>query len=242
MPSWRRVPGRPWVDDEIYAMLESMLEPMREFVLESKGVAARASVGFNTWDYISDNLFDEYCFDRASMSCQQQWDTLLQSYRAIQDHESKIQSDTRSCVSYWKIYAEERSNKKLPLAFDLEWYKLIEKICAAKIVEENCMKKYRFMCSEFDEINTMSEYEFLSGVSTTTMESQTEVAAGSYDSAAHGRNDKVGFRISTFTSILKCGPGLGRKEGWKALNLILGPRSCFYLQFSSLLFWVEEWL
>ncbi|KAG0605665.1 hypothetical protein M758_9G078400 [Ceratodon purpureus] len=110
-------PTRNWCAEEIHAMLELA----EEAPLENKG--------HDLWDYVSENLWEEYGFDRSPNSCQQLWEGILHSYKSIQDHRSKLLSGGRSYAGCWKLNEDERSNKKLQLASDLDQ---IERIPTAK--------------------------------------------------------------------------------------------------------------
>jgi hypothetical protein len=110
LPRLKGTPCRVWSSEETDAMLKLMNKAPRK---------ARARI----WDYVSENLFDLYDFDRASSSCKGRWLTLLQLHKKILQHESKTPP-----VSFWDMNGDERSEKKLPRTFNFEWCKMIEKI------------------------------------------------------------------------------------------------------------------
>ena len=109
-----------WKAEEICAVLKLAAE------------ASTVDVGPDPWEYVSGSLLKQYNFDRDSSSCERLWGTLLQRYWAIRHHESKVIIGKLSFVSYWEMDEEQRSCKNLPRAFDLEWYKMINSILAAK--------------------------------------------------------------------------------------------------------------
>ncbi|KAG0561548.1 hypothetical protein KC19_9G072300 [Ceratodon purpureus] len=193
-PASKRNRIRIWSDDEKLALLKS-----------TKG-APKMDVEPD-WDYVSDTLWEEYDFDRASSSCQQQWFTLLQSYRAIQDHESRIQSGESDCISYWDMPEAERSRKKLQCTFDFEWCEMIERTVSIFQMQDadlpssnlpfcqwqsnviymdhfssaNCdeVSEDESTDEESEEIDIQIEDEGLSVDSLATFESQTEDTADS---------------------------------------------------------------
>ncbi|KAG0569101.1 hypothetical protein KC19_6G064500 [Ceratodon purpureus] len=90
--------------------------------LELKEEAQEKGMG-KPWNYISEGLRDRYNFDRSAKVCEDHWGTLLKGFKAIRKNES-----SRPCVSYWDMDNDERSRKKLPPTFLLEWYKMMEGI------------------------------------------------------------------------------------------------------------------
>jgi hypothetical protein len=141
-------------------------------VLELTEEALRVDVGLDSWDFVSEKLFKQYDFDRASKSCQKQWNTLLKSFYAIRDHESF------SCVTYWEMDEDLRSKNNLSRVFDLEWCKVIERILTAKSFDEETSSIQMdadlrsFVDLELEEGDTQSEDKGLSADSTATLESQ----------------------------------------------------------------------
>ena len=74
-----------------------------------------------------------YGFDRASISCQQQWGTLLQSYKVVRDHESHLDpAQKHSALDTMG----KRSKNKLRWEFDLEMREILERIRSVKAFED----------------------------------------------------------------------------------------------------------
>ncbi|KAG0557688.1 hypothetical protein KC19_11G149500 [Ceratodon purpureus] len=76
-PARKRIRTRNFSDDEIRAMLELMEETLR------------MGMGPDIWDYVSENLWDQYDFDRDSNTCKNLWGNLLQSYKATCDNDDQ---------------------------------------------------------------------------------------------------------------------------------------------------------
>ena len=93
---------RDWSAEETRTMLEFTEEALTVDVVP-------------IWDFVSENLWDKCGFDRSSNSCKNLWNSLLHSYKATQDDESKI----RACTD-----------------LDLECREIIERILASKSFEE----------------------------------------------------------------------------------------------------------
>lgn len=189
---------RIWSDDERLALLELTEE------------ALELDVGRPDWDYVSEYLLEHYGFDRASISCQQQWSTLRQFYRANQDHESNISGAASG-------------------EFDLKCKEILDRILAANLLDQETIifqtdvdlapsapRRYGFQSSalypdhfgsanneealeyestdeESEETDIETEDKELSGGSTETLDSQAEVTANSDDSddANHGDKTKL---------------------------------------------------
>lgn len=204
----KRNRNRTWSDhDEKLALLELTEE------------APRLDAGPD-WEYVSDNLFEEYGFDRASVSCQMQWGTLLHSYRATQDHESNSTSE-----------------------FDLECREIIDRILAANPLEEetrifqmdadlpssaaslcgfqpSAIYMDHFNCDEVlddestddesmddestedesEEFDVQSKDEGVSVDSTATHESRVEATADNHDETSSELYMRDGLQIETNTS------------------------------------------
>jgi serine/threonine protein kinase len=196
-PARKRNRNRTWSDDEKLALLELTEE------------APRLDAGPD-WDYVSDTLLEEDGFDRASISCQMQWGTLLQSYRATQDHESNSTSE-----------------------FDLECREIIDSLLAANPLEEetrifpmdadlpssasslcgfqpSAIYMDHFNCDEVlddestddesEEIDVQSEDEGVSVDSTATLESRAEATADNHDETSSELYMRDGLQIETNTS------------------------------------------
>ncbi|KAG0605564.1 hypothetical protein M758_9G069100 [Ceratodon purpureus] len=159
---------RGWSVNEIRTMLELTEE------------ALKVDRGPDIWDYVSENLWEHYKFDRASTSCENMWGILLQSYK-------ETQASTE---------------------FELEYRNIIERILTRKLSEDNrndagfslsapasplCpfqssasdMVQFVSTCcdemlydeatdEEMEEVDTHSQDEEFSGDSTATFESQVE--------------------------------------------------------------------
>ncbi|KAG0562845.1 hypothetical protein KC19_9G175700 [Ceratodon purpureus] len=114
-------PTRNWCAEEIHAMLKLAEEALLE------------NEGHDLWDYVSENLWEEYGFDRSPNSCQQQWEAILQSYQAIQDHRSKLPSGSSSLLEiaeYWKLNEDERSKlRRASVLEEIRWLPAIEPSC-----------------------------------------------------------------------------------------------------------------
>ncbi|KAG0561540.1 hypothetical protein KC19_9G071700 [Ceratodon purpureus] len=166
---------RGWSVDEIRTMLELTEE------------ALKVDRGPDIWDYVSENLWEHYGFDRASNSCENMWGILLQSYKEIQAS-TEFELEYRNIIERiltQKLFEDGRNDAGFSLSAPAsplcpfqfrspsDMVLSISRCCEEMLYDEATDE-------EMEEVDIHSEDEELSGDSTATFESQVEIAADSH--------------------------------------------------------------